>query len=342
MTTGPLLASARPGDGDPASASARALAGQAAARLLANVEHVVHGRRHALELVACGLLAGGHVLVQDVPGSGKTTLARAFARSIGGTFRRIQATADLLPGDITGSSIWEPDRHGFVFVPGPVFAHVLLVDELNRATPRAQSALLEAMDEAAVTVDGVRHALPEPFFVVATQNPTDQHGTYPLPEGQLDRFALALTLGENDLATERQVVREQLLRPTVDDLTAVISPEELRAVQAQVRHTYVADPVLDFALHVVRATRGHPAVRIGASSRAALALVRCAQARSVLFDRDYVLPDDVKTLAPWVLGHRLVVRRTAQPRVGAGADQLGSGAAIVAAVLDTVAVPVRP
>jgi MoxR-like ATPase len=287
-------------------------------------------------LVACALLAGGHVLVEDVPGSGKTTLARAFARSVGGAFRRIQATADLLPGDITGSSVWEPDRHGFAFVPGPVFANVLLVDELNRATPRAQSALLEAMDEAAVTVDGVRHPLPEPFFVVATQNPTDHHGTFPLPEGQLDRFALALTLGENDLPTERQVVREQLVRPTVDDLHPVIGPAELSALQAQIRHTYVADPVLDYALHVVRGTRAHPSVRIGASSRAALALVRCAQARAIVRGRDYVVPDDVKTLAPFVLGHRLVLEREA----ARGADRLGGGAAIVAAVLNGVPVPV--
>lgn len=330
MTTGPLLASARPDEPNP-----RAIATSVATRLLANVERVVHGRRPAVELVACGLLAGGHVLLQDVPGSGKTTLARAFARSVGGTFRRIQATADLLPGDITGSSIWEPDKHGFVFVPGPVFTHVLLVDELNRATPRAQSALLEAMDEAAVTVDGVRHGLPEPFFVVATQNPTDQYGTYPLPEGQLDRFALALTLGENDLGTERQVVREQLLRPTVDDLPAVVSPQELLYVQGEIRRTYVADPVLDFALHVVRATRTHPDVRIGASSRAALALVRCAQARSVFYDRDYVVPDDVKALAPFVLGHRLVLAR------GARSDQLGAGGAIVGAVLASIPVPVR-
>ena len=341
MTTGPLLASARPDDpGEPAPEHRQSSdATQTARRILANVEQVVHGRRAAVELVTCGLLAGGHVLVQDVPGSGKTTLARAFARSVGGSFRRIQATADLLPGDITGSSVWEPDRHAFVFVPGPVFTHVLLVDELNRATPRAQSALLEAMDEAAVTVDGVRHALPEPFFVVATQNPTDQYGTYPLPEGQLDRFALALTLGENDLATERQVVREQLLRPTVDDLVAVISPEELRQAQAAVRATYVADPVLDYALHVVRGTRGQPAVRIGASSRAALALVRCAQARAALFDRDYVLPDDVKVLAPFVLGHRLVLHRSAQARPGV--DQLGAGGAVVAETLATIPVPVR-
>jgi MoxR-like ATPase len=336
MSTG-LLATTEPDD----PVTSHELAVAVAARLIANVERVVHGRRAAVELVAAGLLAGGHVLVQDVPGSGKTTLARAFARSVGGTFRRIQGTADLLPGDITGSAMWDPDRHSFVFVAGPVFAHVLLVDELNRATPRAQSALLEALDEGAVTVDGVRHALPEPFFVVATQNPTDQYGTYPLPEGQLDRFAVALTLGENDLITERQVVREQLVRATVDDLDAVVSPGELRRVQGQVRQLHVADGVLDFALNVVRATRRHPAVRIGASSRAALSLVRCAQARALLYDRQYIVPDDVKVLAPYVLGHRLVLQRAANARAGNSVDALGLGGAVIGEVLSAVPVPVR-
>jgi MoxR-like ATPase len=271
-------------------------------------------------------------------------LARAFARSIGGTFRRIQGTADLLPGDITGSAMWDPDHHSFVFVPGPVFAHVLLVDELNRATPRAQSALLEALDEGAVTVDGVRHALPDPFFVVATQNPAEQHGTYPLPEGQLDRFAVALSLGENDLDTERQVVREQLLRPTVDDLDAVVSPEDLRWVQAEVRKTHVADGVLDFALNLVRSTRRHPSVRIGASSRAALSLVRCAQARSLIHNREFVVPDDVKALAAHVLGHRLVLRRgvaASGDAAGSAMDVFGAGGAIVTGLLSSVPVPVR-
>jgi MoxR-like ATPase len=349
MTAGPALVSARQPPDPELDAARRAHAFEAAARLVANVEQVVHGRRDAVELVGCGLLAGGHVLMQDVPGTGKTTVARAFARSIGGSFRRIQGTADLLPADITGSGVWEPDRHAFVFVAGPVFANVVLIDELNRATPRAQSALLEAMDEAAVTVDGVRHPLPDPFFVVATQNPLDQYGTYPLPEGQLDRFAVALGLGDNDLATERRVVREQLVRATVDDLAAVVSTDELIALQSEVRRTYVADAVLDFGLHVVRGTRTHPAVRIGASSRAALALTRCAQARAVLLRRDYVLPDDIKLLAPYVLGHRLVLHRSARAQAGSAdganggvaAGTGGSGGAIVAAILATVPVPVR-
>ena len=315
-----------------------------AAELVANVEKVVHGRRASVELVVAGLLSGGHVLVQDVPGSGKTTLARAMARSIGGDFRRIQGTADLLPGDITGSSMWDPSRHEFIFVPGPVFTNVLLVDELNRATPRAQSAMLEAMDESTVTVDGIRHALPEPFFVMATQNPTDQYGTFPLPEGQLDRFAVALSLGPNDIATERRVMREQLMRATVDELQPVLGPEELRWVQVEVRRTHVADAVLDFSLELLSATRDHSQLRVGASSRAGISLMRCAQAHALLSGRDYVVPDDVKLLAPSVLGHRLVladgvaVRHGEHGHLGSG---VGVGSAVVADIVASVAVPLR-
>jgi MoxR-like ATPase len=317
----------------------RSLAESAATRLIDNVEQVVHGRRGAVELVIAGMLAGGHVLVQDVPGSGKTTLAHAVARSVGGRFRRIQCTADLLPGDITGSAMWNPSTQEFTFVPGPVFANVLLVDELNRATPRAQSALLEAMDEAMVTVDGLRHELPNPFFVVATQNPTDQYGTYPLPEGQLDRFALGLSLGPNDRQTERRVMREQLVRATVNDLQPVLEPEELRWLQLEVRRTYIADAVLDFALSIVDATREHPNVRVGASSRAALSLLRCAQARALVLGRNYVVPDDIKMLAPSALGHRIVLK------VGVGGPwTTGSAAAgvrIVRDILTSVPVPLR-
>jgi MoxR-like ATPase len=321
--------------------TSRADAVMLGARLMANVEQVVHGRHSAVELVVAGLLSGGHVLVQDVPGSGKTTLARAVARSIGGDFRRIQGTADLLPGDITGSSMWDPARHEFIFVPGPVFTNVLLMDELNRATPRAQSALLEAMDEATVTVDGIRHLLPEPFFVMATQNPTDQYGTFPLPEGQLDRFAVALTLGPNDIATERQVMREQLLRATVDELQPVLAPEELRWMQLEVRRTHVADAVLDFSLQVLGGTRTHKHLRVGASSRAGLSLIRCAQAHALLSGRDYVLPDDIKLLAPNVLGHRLVLADGVASQHGHHGSGVGVGAEVVAQVLASVPVPLR-
>jgi MoxR-like ATPase len=271
-----------------------------------NVGSVVHGRSAAIELITCALLAGGHALIEDVPGSGKTTLARAFARSLGGSFARVQATADLLPADITGSGMWDPDARTFAFVPGPLFAHVVLVDELNRTPPRTQSAFLEAMEESAVTVDGRRHPLPDPFFVVATQNPLEQHGTYPLPEGQLDRFTICLRLGPLELAAERLVVREQLARPTVENLRPVVEPIALQSIREAVRTAHIDDAVLDHALAVVRATRVDPRVRVGASSRAALSLVRCAQARAMLQGRAYVVPDDTKALAVAVLAHRLV------------------------------------
>lgn len=285
----------------------RAAAAAVASRLVENIERVVHGRRTAVETVVCAVLAGGHVLVEDLPGSGKTTLARAVARSVGGDFRRVQGTADLLPGDITGSGVWDPERREFSFVPGPLFGHVVLVDELNRTPPRTQSAFLEAMDEGAVTVDGRRHVLPDPFFVLATQNPLEQYGTYPLPEGQLDRFAVALALGTNSPEVERQVVREQLDHATVDELGAVTAPAELREVRSEVRRTHVAEAVLDLAVSIVEATREAPGVAVGASTRAALTLVRCAQARALLGGRDHVLPDDVRSLAPAVPGHRLAL-----------------------------------
>ena len=318
---------------DPDPALTRADACAVATRLVAGVERVVHGRHGQVTLIASAVLAGGHVLVEDVPGSGKTTLARAFARTLGGDFRRIQGTADLLPGDITGSGVWEPERRAFSFVPGPVFGNVVLVDELNRTPPRTQSAFMEAMDEGAVTVDGRRHALPDPFVVLATQNPLEQYGTYPLPEGQLDRFAVTLALGPNTPAVERQVVREQLGHATVDDLTAVTSPAELSRVRTEVRRTHVADAVLDHAVRLVEATREHPAVVLGASTRAALVLVRCAQARAVLSGRDHAVPDDVKALAAPVLGHRLVL--TDSP-AGSG---LRRAQALVAELVATVPLP---
>jgi MoxR-like ATPase len=301
-----------------------------ATRLVSNIEQVVHGRRGQVELVVCAVLAGGHVLVEDVPGTGKTTLARAVARSLGGTFRRVQGTADLLPADITGSGVWEAERRAFSFVAGPLFANVVLVDELNRTPPRTQSAFLEAMDEGAVTVDGTRHPLPQPFVVLATQNPLEQFGTYPLPEGQLDRFTVTLGLGANDPATERLVVREQLDHATVDELGAVTTPDELVGVRQEARRTHVSEPVLDYALRVVAATRESPAVMLGGSTRAGLTLVRCAQARAVLAGREHVVPDDVKALGPPVLGHRLVLRD------GGGARK---GQALVQELLDGLPVP---
>jgi MoxR-like ATPase len=300
--------------------------------LVDNVERVVRGRRVAVELVVGAVLAGGHTLIEDVPGSGKTTLARAVARSVGGRFQRIQATADLLPADITGSAVWDPQRQAFDFVAGPLFAHVVLADELNRTTPRTQSAFLEAMEEGAVTVDGRRHALPDPFVLIATQNPVEQHGTYPLPEGQLDRFAVRVRLGALDPAAERLVVREQLARSTVDDLAPVLDTDDLRALRAGVREVYVADAVLDHAVTVVRRTREDARVALGASSRAAITLVRCAQARAVLDGRGFVTPDDVRALAVPVLAHRLVLAYG--PNAGQHPEEL------VAELVSRVPVPV--
>ncbi len=331
MTTHPLLPAARSGEPARALSSSIASGTATAQRVVENVCRVVRGHDQATRLVACALLAGGHALVEDTPGTGKTTLARAFARSLGGSFSRVQATADLLPSDITGSGIWDPQERAFVFVPGPVFAHVVLADELNRTPPRTQSAFLEAMEEAAVTVDGIRHALPDPFFVIATQNPLEQYGTFPLPEGQLDRFAVALSLGPLDLASERLVVREQLARATVDDLDAVVQPDELAALQLHVRGLHVSDSVLDYALALVQATRENPRVLLGASPRAALALVRCAQAHALLAGRDFVLPDDVKALTQACLRHRLVL---------AEGDNRGASDMVIGEVLAAVPVPV--
>jgi len=289
------------GTGSDADATAVARA------LVANVERVVRGRRAAVERLVVALLSGGHALLEDVPGTGKTTMARALARSVGGSFQRIQGTADLLPADITGSSVWDQGRQAFTFVPGPVFANVLLVDEVNRTPPRTQSAFLEVMDEGAATVDGVRHPVPSPFFVVATQNPMEQYGTYPLPESQLDRFAVRVLFDAIDAEDELLVVREQLRRATVDDLPAVVSAAELVALRHAVRDVFVAEPVLGYALAVTRATRADRRIRAGASSRAAISLVRCAQARAVLDGRAYVSPADVRVLAAPTLAHRLLL-----------------------------------
>ena len=284
----------------------RVAATRAARLLVENVQRVIKGKKPAVDAAATALFAGGHLLIEDVPGVGKTMLGRALARSIRGSFKRIQATPDLLPTDVTGNEVYKQSTQEFEFIPGPLFANVVLVDEINRTTPRTQSALLEAMDENAVTVDGFRHPLPEPLFVVATQNPLEHHGTYPLPEGQLDRFAIAMDLGYVDAATERDVVRAQLESHPIEDLEAVLDPDEVLGVRKVVRSTHVADPVLDYALAITRATRRHPNLELGASPRASIALVRCAQARALLDGREFVVPDDIKALAVPALAHRVV------------------------------------
>ncbi len=278
-------------------------------RLVEAVSSVVRGADPTVRLVVCALLSGGHVLVEDLPGTGKTTLARAVARAVGGAFARVQGTPDLMPADVTGSGVWDDAVGALRFVPGPAFTNVLLVDELNRAAPRTQSAFMEALDEGAVTADGVRHPLPDPFFAIATQNPMDQHGTFALPEGELDRFAVCVGQGRLDLRTEVAVIREQLAGPTVDALAAVVSIDDLRAVRRVVREIHTAEAAVTHAVSLVRATRGDERVAQGASSRAALALVRTAQAHAVLTGRDFVTPDDTKAVAVAVLAHRLVLHR---------------------------------
>ena len=284
----------------------RAAATNAARILIGNVENVIRGKRRAIEAAATALFAGGHLLVEDVPGVGKTMLARSIARSVSGSFKRIQATPDLLPTDVTGTSVYNQANQRFEFLEGPIFANVVLVDEINRTTPRTQSALLEAMDENAVTVDGVRHPLPDPLFLIATQNPLEHHGTYPLPEGQLDRFAIAMELGYAGQSTEHEIIKAQLESHPIEELEAVLGPEEVMGVRRVVRSTHVSDEILDYALKITGATRIHPDLSLGASPRASIILVRCAQARALIDGRDFVVPDDIKVLAVPSLAHRVL------------------------------------
>jgi len=275
-------------------------------RLLTNLQRVIVGKSQALELVVIGLLAQGHVLIEDVPGVGKTVLARSLARSIGCSFNRIQFTPDMLPGDLTGVTVFNQLTRSFEFHPGPLFAHIVLADEINRATPKTQAALLEAMAEAQVTVDGVTHPLPQPFMVLATQNPLEYEGTFALPEGQLDRFLLRVTLGYPEREDEIEVLRQQKLRHPLEDLQPVTGVEELLAAQEAVRQVYVSPAVEQYIVDLTRQTRHLPDVLLGAGPRGSLALYRAAQVRAVRYGRDHVLPDDVKALAIPVLAHRII------------------------------------
>jgi MoxR-like ATPase len=285
---------------------------QVAEIIIENIEHVILGKRAAVELTVVGLLCQGHLLIEDVPGVGKTMLARSLACSIGCDFRRIQFTPDMLPSDITGVSVFNQKTREFEFRPGPIMAQIVLSDEINRATPKTQAALLEAMEERQVTVDGVTHLMAQPFLVVATQNPIEYEGTFPLPEAQLDRFMLRISLGYPEPSQEVNILNSQQYRHPITQVEQVISVDDLLAAQESLKKVYVDDLVKTYIVEIVSRTRRHPDIYLGASPRGSLTLYRTAQARAALHQRDYVIPDDIKALALPALAHRMIVSPSAR------------------------------
>ena len=283
-------------------------------RVVANVERVIVGKHHEVQLALVALLCRGHLLIEDVPGTGKTVLAKAIARSLGCSFRRIQFTPDLLPSDVTGLSIYNQKTQEFEFRPGPIMSQVVLADEINRATPKTQSALLECMEERQATIDGISHMMPDPFLVIATQNPIEYEGTFALPEAQLDRFMLRLRMGYPTPTEEIVILDEQKRIHPLDALEEVLPVAELREMQAAIREIYVDASVSEYIVRLVNATRTHPDVYLGASPRGSIALYRAGQARAALLGRDYVIPDDVKALAGPALAHRLIIKTSSSIR----------------------------
>jgi MoxR-like ATPase len=284
---------------------------QTGERVLANVERVIVGKHHEVRLALVALLCRGHLLIEDVPGTGKTVLAKAIARSLGCSFRRIQFTPDLLPSDVTGLSIYNQKNQEFEFRPGPIMAQVVLADEINRATPKTQSSLLECMEERQATIDGTTYAMPDPFLVIATQNPIEYEGTFALPEAQLDRFMLRIRLGYPQPIEEVVILDEQKRSHPLDELEVVCSVDELRGMQNAIRDVYVDSTVSEYIVRLVGGTRSHPDVYLGASPRGSIALYRAGQALAGLLGRDYVIPDDIKSLAEPALAHRLIIKTSA-------------------------------
>ena len=285
-----------------------------ARRIIENVARVIVGKTPVIEQAVAALVAQGHLLVEDVPGVGKTMLAKSLAVSIGCTFKRIQFTPDLLPSDVSGISVYNQQSGGFLFRPGPIMSQVVLADEINRATPKTQSALLEAMEEFQVTVDGVTHHLERPFIVIATQNPIEYEGTFPLPEAQLDRFLMRVSLGYPAFDEEMSVIALQEQTHPIDSLEAVTNPEEVITLQEAAKEIYVDQVVREYIVNLTEATRAHPDVALGASPRASLGLFRASRALALVQDRDFVLPDDIKFLAPSIMAHRVILASSARMR----------------------------
>lgn len=303
-------------------------------KIVANIEKVMIGKRNVAELSLVALLAGGHVLLEDVPGVGKTMMVRALAKSVNAGFRRIQFTPDLLPSDVTGVSIYNPKELEFQFRPGPLMGNIILADEINRTSPKTQSALLEGMEEASITIDGVTHKLNKPFFVMATQNPIEYEGTYPLPEAQLDRFLLKMKMGYPDLDEEIEVLNRAQKVPPIEDLSPVIDLEGLLSLQQDIKEVFVDKTIKRYIVDIVNRTRSHGSVYLGASPRGSIALMKAAQAFAFMYDRDYVLPDDIQYLAPFVLSHRIILKSEAKFE-GISAEE------VVNRVVARVPVPVR-
>jgi MoxR-like ATPase len=307
---------------------------ETARTLRENIQKVIVGKDEIIDLALIAMLTGGHLLLEDVPGTGKTTLAKTIAASLGCTFRRVQFTPDLLPSDVTGIYYYNQKEQEFEFRPGPIFTQVLLADEINRATPRTQAALLEAMQERTVTVDIQTHQLARPFLVMATQNPVELEGTFPLPEAQLDRFIMKVTIGYPSVEEENDILLRFEKRDPLDTLPQVVQPEEILAMQTAVRDIRVEASVRNYVVNVCRATRDHDDIELGASPRATMALYHTCQALAAIRDREFVIPDDVKTMAPYVLTHRLMVNPQTRLRGRTPAD-------IIRDVVETVPVPVE-
>lgn len=317
--------------------------GQTAADAVARIEHlqsavetVIKGKPEAVRLAIVTLIAGGHLLIEDVPGIGKTTLAHALARALDCTFQRIQFTSDLLPSDVIGLSVYNQHRGVFDWKPGPIFANVVLADEINRTTPKTQSALLEAMGEGHVTIEGITHPLPEPFIVIATQNPIEHHGTFPLPESQLDRFMLRLRIGYPDTEDEKLILRDRVGAEPLDNLRPIMSGEDVAQLQRSVAEVLVKDALVDYLMRIVAATRNTEMLDLGVSPRGSLALFRAAQALALTEERDYCVPDDIKRLVVPICAHRVVVstRFSSSLRRGEEAE------AVLHEILKTVSVPI--